>query len=63
MGALKGWELLDENVSPDFGYSGTTLRRPALDALRDKARVRDLEVVAVLSPEWLAPNGKSIRWP
>lgn len=62
MGALKGWELLDENVSRDFGYSGTSLRRPALDALRDKARVRDLEVVVVLSPDRLAPNGKSIRW-
>ena len=62
MGAPKGWELLDENVSRDFGYSGTTLRRPALDALRDKARVRDLEVVVVLSPDRLARNGKSIRW-
>jgi DNA invertase Pin-like site-specific DNA recombinase len=62
MGALKGWELLDENVSRDFGYSGTILRRPALDALRDKARVRDLEVVVVLSPARLARNGKSIRW-
>ena len=62
MGALKGWELRDENVSRDFGYSGTTLRRPALDALRDKARVRDLEVVVVLSPDRLARNGKSIRW-
>ena len=63
MGAPKGWELLDDYVFRDDGYSGTTLRRPALDALRDKARGRDLEVVVVLSPEWLAPNGKSIRWP
>ncbi len=34
----------------------TTLKRPALDALRDKARLRELEVVVVLSPDRLARN-------
>jgi site-specific DNA recombinase len=58
----KGWKLPDENVFRDDGYSGTTLKRPALDALRDKVRVRDLEVVVVLSPDRLARNGKSTRW-
>ncbi len=52
----KGWELPDENVFRDDGYSGTTLKRPALDALRDKARPRELEVVVVLSPDRLARN-------
>jgi site-specific DNA recombinase len=52
----KGWELADENVFRDDGYSGATLRRPALDALRDKARLRELEVVVVLSPDRLARN-------
>jgi site-specific DNA recombinase len=52
----KGWELPDENVFRDDGYSGTTLKRPALDALRDKARLRELEVVVVLSPDRLARN-------
>jgi site-specific DNA recombinase len=52
----KGWELPDENVFRDDGYSGTTLRRPALDTLRDKARMRELEVVVVLSPDRLARN-------
>ena len=37
--------------------SGTTLRRPALDALlRDKARLRELEVLVILSPDRLARN-------
>ncbi len=52
----QGWELLEENIFRDDGYSGTTLRRPALDALRDKARMRELEVVVVLSPDRLARN-------
>jgi site-specific DNA recombinase len=52
----KGWELPNENVFRDDGYSGTTLKRPALDALRDRARLRDLEVVVVLSPDRLARN-------
>jgi site-specific DNA recombinase len=50
----KGWELPDENVFRDDGYSGTILGRPGLDALRDRAR--DLEVVVVLSPDRLARN-------
>jgi len=52
----EGWELPDENVFRDDGYSGTTLKRPALDALRDRARLRDLEIVVVLSPDRLARN-------
>jgi site-specific DNA recombinase len=52
----KGWDLPEENVFRDAGYSGTILKRPALDALRDKARVRELEVVVVLSPDRLARN-------
>ena len=52
----KGWNLPQENIFRDDGYSGTTLKRPALDALRDKARLRELEVVVVLSPDRLARN-------
>ena len=52
----QGWELPEENIFRDDGYSGTILKRPALDALRDKARVRELEVVVVLSPDRLARN-------
>ena len=52
----KGWKLPEENVFRDDGYSGTTLKRPALDTLRDRVRIRDLEVVVVLSPDRLARN-------
>jgi site-specific DNA recombinase len=52
----KGWNLPKENVFRDDAYSGTTLRRPALDALRDKARLRELEVLVILSPDRLARN-------
>jgi site-specific DNA recombinase len=52
----EGWELAEEDVFRDDGYSGTTLKRPALDALRDKARMRELEVVVVPSPDRLARN-------
>ena len=52
----KGWELPAENIFRDDGYSGATLKRPALDALRDRARLRELEVVVVVSPDRLARN-------
>jgi len=52
----EGWELPEEDVFRDDGYSGTTLKRPALDALRDKVRMRELETVVVLSPDRLARN-------
>ena len=52
----KGWELPEEKTFRDDGYSGTTLKRPALDALRDKTRLREFEVVVVASPDRLARN-------
>src|SRR4051794_29783451 len=52
----KGWELPEEDIFRDDGYTGRTLGRPALDALRDKARIREFEVVVVLSPDRLARN-------
>ncbi|MBA2712994.1 MAG: recombinase family protein [Rubrobacteraceae bacterium] len=52
----KGWQLLEEDVYRDDGYSGTSLKRPALDALRDRARMRELDLVVVLSPDRLARN-------
>jgi hypothetical protein len=54
---------LDKEASPevdpdlifaDNGVSGTTLARPRLDALRDKAAVGEIEQVLVLSPDRLA---------
>ena len=52
----KGWKLAEEDIFRDDGYSGTTLKRPALDALRDRARLREFEVVVVPSPDRLARN-------
>ena len=52
----EGWELPEENVFRDAGYSGASLDRPALDALRDKAKIRDLDAVVVLCPDRLARN-------
>ena len=46
----------EEDIFRDDGYSGTTLKRPALDALRDKARMREFEAVVVASPDRLARN-------
>jgi site-specific DNA recombinase len=52
----EGWELAGEDIFRDDGYIGTTLKRPALDALRDKARMREFEAVVVASPDRLARN-------
>ena len=52
----KGWELPGENIFRDDGYSGAALKRPALDALRDRTRVRELDVVVTVSPDRLARN-------
>ena len=57
----QAWELPEENIFCDDGYSGTTLKRPALDALRDKARLRAFEIIVVLSPDRLARNYVT-RW-
>ena len=59
----KGWDLPQESIFRDDGYGGTTLKRPALDALRDEARLRrELEVVVVLSPDRPARNGRFTGW-
>lgn len=52
----KGWELAEENILRDDGYSGANLDRPALDLLRDRARIRELDAVIILSPDRLARN-------
>ncbi len=52
----KGWELPEENIFRDDGYSDASLDRPALDLLRDKARFRELGAVVLLCPDRLARN-------
>jgi site-specific DNA recombinase len=51
-----GWELEDQHVYRDDGYSGAGLGRPGLDRLRDHAALADLDVVVVTAPDRLARN-------
>src|ERR671921_536575 len=50
----KGWSLDRERVYLDEGYSGASLNRPGLDALRDAAAMAEFEVVLVAAPDRLA---------
>jgi site-specific DNA recombinase len=50
----KGWALHGERVYLDEGYSGASLSRPGLDALRDAAAMAEFEVVLVAAPDRLA---------
>src|SRR5512135_2335298 len=54
--AKRGWELEDQHVYRDDGYSGARLGRPGLDRLRDHAALADLDVVVVAAPDRLARN-------
>jgi site-specific DNA recombinase len=54
--AERGWELDDQHVYRDDGYSGASLGRPGLDRLRDHAALADLDVVLVTAPDRLARN-------
>src|SRR5205807_1993604 len=52
----RGWELDDQHVYRDDGYSGARLGRPGLDRLRDHAALAELDVVVVAAPDRLARN-------
>jgi site-specific DNA recombinase len=52
----RGWELDDQHVYRDDGYSGARLGRPGLDRLRDHAALAELDVVLVTAPDRLARN-------
>jgi site-specific DNA recombinase len=52
--AAGGYDLADEHVFRDEGYSGGRLDRPGLDALRDAVRDGAVGIVAVLTPDRLA---------
>ncbi len=51
---MQGWVISDENIFRDDGYSGSSLKRPGLDALRDRASVAQLERILVCAPDRLA---------
>jgi site-specific DNA recombinase len=48
------WELPDERIFRDDGYSGASLKRPGLDRLRDVAASATLDHVLVTAPDRLA---------
>ncbi|MFZ0257290.1 MAG: recombinase family protein, partial [Gammaproteobacteria bacterium] len=52
----QGWELREEYIFRDDGYSGATLNRPGLDRLRDAIRAADVERVLMTDPDRLARN-------
>jgi len=52
--AADGHAILPTDVFVDEGYSGTTLQRPALDKLRDRAAEGGIDVVYIHSPDRLA---------
>jgi site-specific DNA recombinase len=49
-----GFKILPRETFVDDGYSGTTLQRPALERLRDRAADGGLDVLYVHSPDRLA---------
>src|SRR6516165_7619592 len=52
----RGWELQDQHVYRDDGYSGARIGRPGLDRLRDHAALAELDLVLVTAPDRLARN-------
>ena len=52
----RGFPVPSEGIFQDDGYSGTTLARPGLDALRDRAAEGRLRRVLVYDPDRLARN-------
>jgi site-specific DNA recombinase len=50
----QGWQVSPNHIYRDEGYSGASLNRPGLDALRDRAALADLDVVIITAPDRLA---------
>src|SRR4051812_27495494 len=50
------WDLPPGRIFRDDGYSGATLRRPGLDALRDLAATGQLDRILLTAPDRLARN-------
>src|SRR5438045_5846740 len=54
--AARGWDLAQEHVFRDDGYSGASLRRPGLDRLRDAAAGARLDRILITASDRLARN-------
>ncbi|SRR6266487_240144 len=51
-----GWCWCEDHLFRDDGYSGTSLRRPGLDRLRDQVRSAAFDRVIITAPDRLARN-------
>jgi site-specific DNA recombinase len=54
--AEQGWELAEEHIFRDDGYSGAKLTRPGLERLREQAAMGEFELVLITAPDRLARN-------
>jgi site-specific DNA recombinase len=45
------WQVADEHIYRDDGYSGATLNRPGLDRLRDRAAMAAFEGIVSTAPD------------
>jgi site-specific DNA recombinase len=52
----QGWKLALSNIFRDDGYSGSELRRPGLDRMRDKIAAGEFDRIIITSPDRLARN-------
>jgi site-specific DNA recombinase len=52
----QGWQLPEQNIFRDDGYSGASLKRPGLDRLRDHAAAAALDRILIAAPDRLARN-------
>jgi site-specific DNA recombinase len=52
----QGWPWCEDYLFRDDGYSGTSLRRPGLDRLRDQMRSAAFDRVVITAPDRLARN-------
>lgn len=50
----QGWDLPDDHVFRDDGYSGASLNRPGLDRLRERIAQRAFDRVLITAPDRLA---------
>jgi len=52
----QGWDLAEENIFRDDGFSGADLNRPGLDCLRDHVVAGEIDQVILTDPDRLARN-------
>lgn len=53
-GQTQGWSWHEEDVFRDDGYSGSLLKRPGLDRLRERAAQAAFDRVLIMAPDRLA---------